>query len=129
MLSIFNIIQLNGEYMQQKSLIVKKSIPLSVEKALKQVGENIRIARKRRSWTIEEMASKMFVSRQTLAKLENGDPSTGLTVLTSALWVLGLDGELADLGSPEKDKVGIFFERKKQPKRVRKNNKLKKPDF
>lgn len=68
---------------------------------------------------MQEMASRMFITRKTLARLEKGEPGVSLAVLTSALWVLGLENDLKKLADPEQDTVGIFHERKRLPERVR----------
>jgi transcriptional regulator with XRE-family HTH domain len=105
------------------------SLPPELKIGLVKLGENIRTARKRRQWTIEEMASRIFVTRQTLSRLEHGDPGATLSVLISALWVLGLEKQLFQVAAPEDDKAGIFLERKNQPVRVRKRSLLEKADF
>lgn len=96
-----------------------QSIPAEVADIFTILGERIRLARKRRSLTMEEMASRMFVTRKTLSRLEKGEPGVSLAVLTSALWVLGLEKDLQTIAAPEQDTVGIFHERKKIPQRVR----------
>lgn len=40
------------------------------------------------------MAERVGVSTPTLAKLENGDPSTSLATVLRALTALGLDGDI-----------------------------------
>ncbi len=100
----------------------RQSIPLPVLKSLAQLGERIRIARKRRSMTMEDMASRMFITRKTLSRLEKGDPGVSLAVFASALWILGLDKDLLNIAVPEQDKIGIFHERKRLPERVRKSH-------
>ncbi|MBW1943988.1 MAG: helix-turn-helix domain-containing protein [Deltaproteobacteria bacterium] len=95
------------------------SLPPSVTGAVLHLGEHIRIARKRRELTLDAMASRMFVTRKTLSRLENGDPGISLGVLASALWVLGFEKDLLEIAHPEKDKVGIYRDRQRLPKRVR----------
>lgn len=104
--------------MSRKNL-VQDSLPPEATEAIRKLGERIRIARKRRDLTMEEMASRMFITRKTLARLENGDPGVSLAVFTSALWVLGLEEDLLEIAVPERDKVGIFRERQRLPERVR----------
>ena len=98
---------------------VQNSLPPEAATIISQLGERIRIARKRRAVTMENMASRMFVTRKTLARLENGDPGVSLAVFTSALWVLGLEKDLHEIAVPEHDKVGIYRERQRLPKRER----------
>ena len=78
---------------------------------------------------MEEMASRMFVNRKTLARLEKGDSGISLAVFVSALWVLGLDKDIRDVAMPELDQVGIFHERKRLPKRVRASKNAMDLDF
>ncbi len=95
------------------------SLPPEVADNISRLGEHIRVARKRRAMTLDDMSSRMFVTRKTLSRLENGDPGVSMAVLASALWVLGLDKDLRGIADPEKDKVGIHKERQRLPKRVR----------
>jgi len=97
----------------------QSSLSQEVADAVSRLGEHIRIARKRRGMTLEEVASRMFVTRKTLSRLENGDPGVSLAVLASALWVLGFEKDLLEIAHPEKDPVGIYRERQRLPQRVR----------
>jgi transcriptional regulator with XRE-family HTH domain len=101
-----------------KSTQAKFSLPPDVAETISRLGENIRIARKRRAMTLDDMASRMFVTRKTLARLENGDPGVSLAVISSALWVLGLDKGLKHIANPEEDKVGIHNQKQRLPQRV-----------
>lgn len=95
------------------------SLPPEAATLLSQLGERIRIARKRRAITMADMASRMFVTRKTLARLENGDPGVSLVVLVAALWVLGLEKDLLHIAALDKDQVGLYRERQRLPERVR----------
>ena len=53
----------------------KEGLTLSAYQAIKVLGKNIQTARKRRGWTLEEMAGCMLVTRKTLSRLESGDPA------------------------------------------------------
>lgn len=98
---------------------VQESLPPEATAVISQLGERVRIARKRRAITMEDMASRMFVTRKTLARLENGDSGVSLAVFASALWALGLENGLLEIAAPEQDKVGIYRERQRLPERVR----------
>ncbi|MCF6289524.1 MAG: hypothetical protein L3J03_00755 [Desulfobacterales bacterium] len=78
---------------------------------------------------MEDMASRMFVTRKTLARLENGDPGVSLAVFTSALWVLGLEKDLLEIAGPEHDRVGIYREQQRLPERVRSSGNKDELDF
>jgi transcriptional regulator with XRE-family HTH domain len=98
----------------------KEGLTLPAHQAIEVLGANVRTARKRRGWTLEEMAGSMLVTRKTLSRLESGDPSVGLSVLAAALHVLGMVNELKNIATPENDTVGIFSEKQRLPQRVRK---------
>ncbi len=108
---------------------IQNSLPPEIAAMISQLGERIRIARKRRAITMEEMASRMFVTRKTLARLEKGSPGVSLAVFASALWVLGLEKDLLEVAVPERDKVGVSRERRRLPKRVRSSKPSDELDF
>lgn len=58
------------------------------------LGERLRLARKRRGITGVLMAERVGVSRDTLNRLEKGDPTIALGTYVRALRVLGLDKDL-----------------------------------
>ena len=48
------------------------------QKALKEVGENIRLARLRRKISVELVAERAGISRSTVWSIENGSPSVSM---------------------------------------------------
>ena len=103
-------------------------LPVEIEQFLSQIGDRIKVVRKRRMITKKKKEKKMFVTRKTLSRLEKGDPGVSLAVFASALWVLGLEKNLLEIAVPEKDKTGIFLEQQRLPERIRKQ-KNKKDDL
>jgi len=97
----------------------KEGLALHAQQAIEVLGTNIQTARKRRGWTLEEMAGSMLVTRKTLSRLEAGDPSVGLSVLAAALHVLGKVNDLQSVVNPGSDTVGIVLEKQRLPQRVR----------
>lgn len=65
-----------------------------VQRQIEALGQRLRAARMRRSMTQEVMAERVGVSVPTIAKLENGDPSTSLATVLRVLTVLGLAGDI-----------------------------------
>ena len=114
--------------MSRKNL-AQDSLPPDAIETIRQLGERIKIARKRRALTMEEMASRMYITRKTLARLEKGDPGVSLAVFISALWALGLEKDMLEIAIPERDKVGIFRERQRLPERVRSSKAKEDLDF
>lgn len=81
------------------------------EAALVDLGYRLRIARQRRRWSQRSFAERMGVSKQTVERLERGDPGIRLGTLASALRVLSLPIEVLDqLADPAHDAVGLSLE-------------------
>ena len=102
--------------------------PNKAKEALQELGGQIRLARKRRQWTVALLSQKMGVSAPTLLALEKGEPTVSVGVLVSALWILGLETELKKLASPD-DVEGIKLMNARLPKKVRTNKRTFDNDF
>ncbi len=102
--------------------------PFKAKEALRELGGQIRLARKRRLWTIADLAKKMRVSAPTLMALEKGAPTVSTGVLVSALWILGLETEIQALVNHE-DKEGIKLMNARLPKKVRTSKRTLDNDF
>ncbi len=67
---------------------------LSVTKQLTALGERLRDARLRRELTTVLFAERLGVSRDTLNRLEKGDPNIAIGTYMKALRILGLDQDI-----------------------------------
>jgi transcriptional regulator with XRE-family HTH domain len=95
--------------------------PYAVERALKTLGANIRIARLRRKLTLEEVAQKVGASRRIIADVESGKPSTSVGMYLAALWALGLLEQLTDVAAPTQDKEGLTLALSRENVKARKS--------
>jgi transcriptional regulator with XRE-family HTH domain len=84
--------------------------PAALEQALQRLGRNIRTARLRRRWRLEDVAERMGVSRFTVADVERGKPGTSIAAYLGALWVLGLLDQLEAVADPDRDGEGKALE-------------------
>src|SRR5579863_7732079 len=66
----------------------------SVDKQTRSLGERLKEARLRRSISTGLFAERMGTSRDTLNRLEKGDPTIALGTYLRALRILGLDREV-----------------------------------
>lgn len=66
----------------------------AAERQMTALGSRLRLARLRRKLSTVQMAERMAVSRDTLHRLEKGDPAIALGTYLRALRVLGLDRDL-----------------------------------
>jgi transcriptional regulator with XRE-family HTH domain len=95
------------------------ALPSSVRRALEKLGADIRSARLRRRISMALMAERAFVSRNTVARVERGDPGVSIGIQASVLFVLGMSDRLADLVDPSTDEVGMRLDADRLPRRVR----------
>ena len=93
-------------------------LPLPVRRALTKLGSDIRDARRRRRIQTTVMADRLQISRPTLRKLEQGDPSVGMAAYATALYVLGMVQRLADLADIAHDPVGQQLASEALPQRI-----------
>jgi transcriptional regulator with XRE-family HTH domain len=73
----------------------KKSILLpSADKILKELGENLKLARKRRKLSEIQVAERAGIARSTLQLIEKGEPGVAMSAYLQVLFVLGLEKDL-----------------------------------
>jgi transcriptional regulator with XRE-family HTH domain len=66
-----------------------------VTRVLSELGENIRLARLRRGFSMELVAARAGMSRATLSAVERGEPGVTLGSYANVLHSLGLHEDLA----------------------------------
>lgn len=71
------------------------------QRFLTQLGENIRLARKRRNYTQTLISERTGLSRLTIRKIENGDATVSLGHYVAVLSVLGLAEDFAKVASDD----------------------------
>jgi len=73
----------------------RKSILLpTADKVLKELGENIKLARKRRGLSGAQVAERAGMARSTLVLIEKGTPGVAMSAYLQVLFVLGLEKDL-----------------------------------
>ena len=102
-----------------KASKAQSALPMPVRRALASLGRDISTARRRRGMTIATMAERAFVGRNTVTRIEHGDPGVALGIYATVLFVLGLSDRLAGLADPATDQVGLTLAEEQLPKRVR----------
>lgn len=91
-------------------------LPAAVERGLVQLGENLRIARKRRKQSLASWAERLQVSIPTLLKMEAGNPAVSVATYATALWLLGKIQAWIEPTDPSNDEVALLQELNKIPK-------------
>jgi transcriptional regulator with XRE-family HTH domain len=97
----------------------KGSIPLPASQALRKLGRDLALARRKRGISTSDMAARLFVSRDTLWRLERGDPGVALGTLATAAFILQLHERLAQLAAPESDELALRLDERRLPQRIR----------
>jgi transcriptional regulator with XRE-family HTH domain len=70
----------------------------SLQRLLREIGGNIRLARLRRHFSSQLVAERADISLPTLRSIERGDGSVTIGAYANVLAVLGLQDDLALLG-------------------------------
>lgn len=68
---------------------------------LEQMGENIKLARKRRKLTTAQVAERAGIARSTLYLVEKGDPSVAMGAYFNVIRVLGLQDDFLKLAADD----------------------------
>jgi transcriptional regulator with XRE-family HTH domain len=97
----------------------ESSIPLPAAHALRKLGRDLAIARRKRAISTSDMAARLFVSRDTLWRLERGDPAVALGTLATATFVFKLHDRLANLAAPAGDELALSLDEGRLPQRIR----------
>jgi transcriptional regulator with XRE-family HTH domain len=78
----------------------KMLLPTS-DKVLKELGENIKLARKRRKLSENQVAERAGIARLTLRSIEKGVPGVSMSSYLQVLFVLGLEKELLKVAADD----------------------------
>ena len=71
------------------------------QEILAEMGEQITLARKRRSLTLVQVAERAGIHRETLRKVEKGDASVALGAYFNVLRVLNLEKDFLKLAADD----------------------------
>ncbi|MDP2875922.1 MAG: helix-turn-helix transcriptional regulator [Holophaga sp.] len=89
----------------------------SSAKELKALGQRLKDARLRRRFSMETVCARADISRPTLYKIENGDPSVAMGIYVQVLRVLGLVEDLSLIA--KEDVLGRRLQDESLPQRKR----------
>ncbi len=82
-------------------------MPAAALTALRKLGVDLTIARQRRREARPAWAARLNVSIPTLIRMEKGDPTVGMGVYATALWMMGRHTALGALASPKDDHAAL----------------------
>lgn len=99
---------------------MKTSIPMPVDRALKKLGADISLARRRRHFTQASLAERIGASTMTVRRMEMGNPLIPIQFWARVLHVFGELEKLNQLLDTAEDTIGLMLMDERLPKRVRK---------
>ena len=73
----------------------------TLQRQLKELAENIRLARLRRRYSASQVAERAGMSRPTLRAIERGESSVTIGAILSVLHCLGLEKDLSLVGKDD----------------------------
>lgn len=89
----------------------------SSAKELEALGQRLKDARLRRRFSMETVCARADISRPTLYKVENGDPSVAMGIYVQVLRVLGMVEDLSLIA--KEDVLGRRLQDESLPQRKR----------
>ena len=98
-------------------------VPLPVERAIKKLGVDLALARRRRHISQESLATRIGASLSTVKRMEKGDTRIPLHFIARVLHVFGELGRLTSLLDTATDEIGLTLADEQLPQRVRRKTK------
>ena len=78
-----------------------KMMPRALDQAMKQMGEQIKLARKRRHLSMQDIAERATVTRLSISKVEHGDPTVSMGIYARVLYALNLEKDITLLAADD----------------------------
>jgi transcriptional regulator with XRE-family HTH domain len=98
---------------------MESPIPLPVERAIRKLGSDISLARRRRHITQASLAERMGASLSTVRRMEQGNVRVPIHFFARALHVFGEIQALEHLLDTANDDIGLTLMDEQLPTRVR----------
>lgn len=96
-INIYAIFVENTPHMKTK----KNTLFPKHQKIMEQIGENIKLARKRRKLTMVQVSERAGIDRTTLYKIENGNQKVSIGAYFNVMRVLGLQDDFLKLAADD----------------------------
>lgn len=95
-------------------------VPQPVERAIRKLGSDLSLARRRRHISQASLAERMGASLSTIRRMEKGDVRVPIHFYARALHVFGELSALEQLLDTANDDIGLTLMDEQLPQRVRK---------
>lgn len=97
----------------------KLPLAMPAERAIRKLGSDLALARRRRHISQQSLAERMGASLSTVRRMEKGDPRVPIHFIARALQVFGEIEALAGLIDSARDDIGLVLMDERLPQRVR----------
>ncbi|MDD4649617.1 MAG: helix-turn-helix domain-containing protein [Desulfoplanes sp.] len=97
----------------------KRPPSISVRRGLRKLGDDLRKARLRRRLKMTVVADRAGISRETLAKIQKGDPGVSMGNYAGVIFALGLGTQWMEFADIRNDPAGLALDEENLPKRAR----------
>ncbi len=82
--------------MKKKTVLLPKQ-----QRILRELGENIKLARLRRKLSADQVSTRANIARKTLWSIENGSPTLSIGAYIQVLFILGFDKDLVNIAKDD----------------------------
>lgn len=100
-------------------MVTRKRTPARVQRAATDIGTQLAVWRRLQNLTAVQVAERADISRDTLRRLEHGDPAVSLATVLGVARALGALDRLVDALDPYQTDLGRARASATLPKRVR----------
>lgn len=91
---------------------------INAQRAIEQLGGNLKMARLKRRISLQDFADRIGVSKRTVMRMEKGDEGVSIGALAMACLVLGELERIEMFLDPGSDDTGLLLDRDNLPKRI-----------
>lgn len=98
---------------------MKRPSPAKTHRAAREIGEHVTAWRKLQNLTAEQVCQRAGISRPTLRKVEQGDPTVSLETFLNVLRSLGRLESVVGVLDPYEHTLGRARAEQQLPQRVR----------
>ncbi|MFM1979021.1 MAG: hypothetical protein RLZ68_286 [Pseudomonadota bacterium] len=98
-------------------------LPAPVERAIRKLGSDMSLARRRRHISQASLAERIGASVSTIRRMEQGDARVPIHFFARAMQVFGVLGALGQLLDTAQDDIGLTMMDAQLPQRVRSRRK------
>lgn len=82
--------------MKKKTVLLPKQ-----QRILRELGENIKLARLRRKLSADQVSNRANIARKTLWAIENGSSTVSIGAYLQVLFILGLEKDLVNIAKDD----------------------------